>query len=200
MSQFTKQVRWQTAIDVSAVEQPPSVLFGNNLYLGLGSKIVVLDRFTGDRLPDISSRASGTNPGIPTIDPGYLATFGGKLVVGDSTDNTVIYVVVDESTSDIRRLFGLQGRLQWLRAGGQGSEDGPRPYDAPGLFGATTSNIFHIAKEQRRYQIVNQTDLGSISAPIYSDGTLYGLSSGLGVYAYSFDSFNAIWTNRARES
>ena len=192
MAQFTKQLRWTTNIDASASGQPPALVFQDNLYLGIGSRVIVYDRFTGARLTDISSAASAG--ALPTIDPGLLGTFGGKLILADSSDNTVLYVVVDESTSQIQRFLGLQGRLLWLQAGGQGNAVGPRPYDPPALYGATSDIIFQIAESQRRYQIVQQTGPGSISTPVYSNGTLYGLSNQVGAYAYSFDAFRSIWT------
>lgn len=171
MPEFNKQLRWQADIGTPSGGSAPGYLItDDSIVIGVGSGVVSLDRYTGVQKYRYQ---------VP-LDPRYVATFGGQILITDDKNDSTIYVL-NTKTGQTQQFMSLQGYVNWML--GLGKQ----------LYVASDKNIYLIGFAQRRWQVLKQGGPGSVAPAAYSGGLLYCTTRDSAVLCFDLDSFTSSW-------
>lgn len=170
MPSFNQQLRWQADLGTAPGGRAPAhLLTPDSLVIGTGSRVVSLDRFTG---------AQKHRHDLP-LDPAFLGTFGGKIIVADDHDDSTLYVL-DTGAGTPVRFFTLQGRVNWLQGAGDL------------LYAATDARIYRFGRNHGRWDILKQAGPGSMAPAVCSGQRLYCTTGGAAL-CFDLEAFSQRW-------
>jgi outer membrane protein assembly factor BamB len=171
MPTFNQQLRWQADLGTSPGGAAPGRLVtDDSIVIAAGSALVSIDRYTG---------AQKFRHVLP-LDPRYVCSFGGQLVVTDDGNDSTLYVV-NPQTGQAQRFISVQGYVNWMLGVGQQ------------LFAASDKQVYLIGLQQRHWQVIKQGGPGSAAPAVYSGGLLYCTTSDGAVVCFDLSAFAVKW-------